>query len=200
MSTDETASQKEDAPGAWRQSTSRVRNLFALPAPVKRVFDSFPVLTYAPNELPARAPRRAKKAALYVFSSPEDAKAGKPSFNPSCLKWQVSQLVSLRKDSANISKTFLKIAGVGHDLVPSNNHASPTGVLPFLLPAHTSQSPLDAPLPIPSNKLSKYAAEHGSKIEESPSIRYEAYQSLIDYRIRNAWVRDLSLIKLKVNG
>ena len=84
----------------------------------------------------------------------------------------------------------MKIAGVDHDLVSSNNHASPTGVLPFLLPACSSSSQLsmDAPLPVPSNKLSKYAAEHGEKVEESPSIRYEAYQSLLDYRIRNAWV------------
>lgn len=100
MSTDETAiphsQQAETSETTWRQSTTRVRDLFALPTPVKRVFDSFPMVTYAPNSLPTRAPRRAKKDRLYVFISEEDAKAGRPSFNPSCLKWQVSDTMLSR--------------------------------------------------------------------------------------------------------
>jgi metaxin len=82
----------------------------------------------------------------------------------------------------------MNIAGIDHRLISSNNHASPTGSLPFLLPAVSSSSSHDMILPIASNKLIKYAKEHGAIVEESASMRYEAYQSLLDHRIRNAWV------------
>lgn len=99
--------------------------------------------------------------------------------------WSKSKL-ELR---TNKLQTFLNIAGVDHRLISSNNHSSPTGSLPFLLPAvygaNTSQ---DSLTPIASNKFVKYATEHGGKVEESSSMRYEAYQSLLDHRIRNAWV------------
>ena len=69
-------------------------------------------------------------------------------------------------------QTFLNIAGVDHRLISSNNHASPTGILPFLLPAYSAASASsEASLPIPSNKLLKYAIDHGSKIEEVSSMR-----------------------------
>jgi metaxin len=88
----------------------------------------------------------------------------------------------------------LNIAGIDHRLISSNNHASPTGSLPFLLPAvYGANASADHTIPIVSNKLTKYAAEHGGKVDESPSIRYEAYQSLIDHRIRNCWVSILDL-------
>jgi metaxin len=85
-------------------------------------------------------------------------------------------------------QAFLNIAGINHRLVSSSNHASPTGVLPFLLPA-ASNSLQETSAPITSNKLVKYAEEQGKAVEESSSMRYEAYQSLIDHRIRNAWAR-----------
>jgi metaxin len=72
-----------------RQSRN-VRDFFSIPQPVKKLFDQVPVVTYPPNQLPQRAPRPARIPSLYVFSKEEDAAAGKPSFNPSCLKWQVS--------------------------------------------------------------------------------------------------------------
>jgi metaxin len=91
------------------------------------------------------------------------------------------------------SQTFLNIAGIDHRLVSSNNHASPTGVLPFLLPsASYLKDPQESPQPVPSNKFEKYAAEHGGRVEESSSMRYEAYHSLLNHRIRNSWVRALS--------
>lgn len=63
------------------------------------------------------------------------------------------------------------------------------GSLPFLLPAvYGPNTSPDSLTPITSNKFIKYAAEHGGKVEESSSMRYEAYQSLLDHRIRNAWV------------
>jgi metaxin len=75
--------------GSFKRQANRVRDLFSIPAPVKRLFDKVPVLTYPPNELPQRAPRPTKLPSLYVFIGDEDAAAGRPSFNPGCLKWQV---------------------------------------------------------------------------------------------------------------
>ncbi|KAI9742167.1 MAG: hypothetical protein M1818_004067 [Claussenomyces sp. TS43310] len=171
----------QDAPS----SLSRVRSLFSIPTPLKRLFETVPVLTYSPNELPQRAPHPSKLPNLYVFGKGAAAAAGRPSFNPSCLKWQ----------------TFLKIAGIDHQLVSSNNHASPTGVLPFLLPAAQSSHAGDhAALPIPSNRLVKYARERGSEVAEPTGVRYEAYQSLLDHRIRNAWLYTLYLEPYNFNA
>ncbi|KAH8687496.1 putative mitochondrial outer membrane protein [Tricladium varicosporioides] len=163
---------------SFSRQTSRVRNFFSVPAPVKTLFNSVPILTYPPNELPQRAPKSTRIPILYVFSTKEDAAAGRPSFNPSCLKWQA----------------FLNIVGINHRLASSNNHASPTGSLPFLLPASTSSnaSP-DGVKPITSNKLIKYAKDHGAVIEEPTNMRHEAYQSLLDHRIRSAWLYTLYL-------
>ena len=67
------------------------RDLFAIPPPVKRVFDKVPLVTYEANELPARAPRDRGENVLFVFTTEDDAQNGRPSFNPSCLRWQVCQ-------------------------------------------------------------------------------------------------------------
>ena len=74
---------------SFTRQANKVKDLFSIPAPVKRLFDKFPVLTYAPNELPQRTPPLTKLPTLYVFIKEEDAAAGRPSFNPGCLKWQV---------------------------------------------------------------------------------------------------------------
>ncbi|KAI5860251.1 hypothetical protein GGS23DRAFT_241463 [Durotheca rogersii] len=154
-----------------------------IPAPLARLFKRFPLLTYPPNQLPARCPSPRNVATLYVFLSDRDALDGLPSYNPSCLRWQ----------------TFLKLAGVEFRVVSSNNHASPTGALPFLLP------PLDpgnaaAHPPVPSNKLEQYAAERGaSKVPDVPNPKLEAYESLLDFRIRNAWLYSLYLSRPNVD-
>lgn len=77
-------------PSTFSRQTSKVRDFFSIPAPVKVLFDKVPVLTYPPNDLPQRAPKPARIPNLYVFIKEEDAAAGRPSYNPSCLKWQVS--------------------------------------------------------------------------------------------------------------
>jgi metaxin len=173
---------------SFHRQTRRIGDFFSIPSPVKRLFDQVPVLTYASNELPQRAPKPSRIPSLYVFSTDGDVAAGRPSFNPSCLKWQVSGNKEPGKPLIDVSlQTYLNIAEIDHRLVSSNNHASPTGSLPFLQPA-TLNSSQESPTPVTSNKLVKYATEHGSRIVESSSMRYEAYQSLLDHRIRNAWV------------
>ncbi|KAI1157429.1 hypothetical protein F5B18DRAFT_181160 [Nemania serpens] len=150
---------------------------FAIPAPLARLFKRFPLLTYPPNELPARSPDVRDVPTLYVFISDEDALRGLPSFNPSCLRWQ----------------TFLKLAGVDFCVRPSNNHASPTGALPFLLPPSTPSNPRPQK-PIGPGKLEQYGIDNGeSKLAENLGSRLEAYESLLDHRIRNAWLYTLYL-------
>ncbi|KAI1140322.1 hypothetical protein F5Y05DRAFT_377999 [Hypoxylon sp. FL0543] len=167
-----------DSPKATMDSKPPNRSgWLAIPAPLARLFKKFPLLTYPPNELPARSPSMRDVATLYVFISDQDALKGLPSFNPSCLKWQ----------------TFLKLAGVEFRVVPSTNHASPTGALPFLIPPSSPNNPATH-TPIPSSKLEQYAAEEGtSEVVDVPSLKLEAYESLIDYQIRNAWLYALYL-------
>ncbi|KAK1984828.1 hypothetical protein LZ30DRAFT_710271, partial [Colletotrichum cereale] len=65
------------------------RSWFAVPAPVAALFRRFPLAVYPANDLPLRSPSRADLPTLYVFVADDDAPRGRPSFNPSCLKWQV---------------------------------------------------------------------------------------------------------------
>ncbi|KAI1778408.1 hypothetical protein F4818DRAFT_438572 [Hypoxylon cercidicola] len=149
-----------------------------IPAPLARLFKKFPLLTYPPNELPARSPNARDVATLYVFISDQDALNGLPSFNPSCLKWQA----------------FLKLSGVDFRVVSSNNHASPTGALPFLIPPSSPSPTSSVRTPIPSNKLEEYAAAHGApNIAAAPGFKQETYESLLNYQLRNAWLYALYL-------
>ena len=63
-----------------------------VPRPLQQLFDHFPLLTYGVTELPARSRPATSDGlpTLYVFVSEADARIGAPSFNPGCLKWQVS--------------------------------------------------------------------------------------------------------------
>ncbi|KAI8953546.1 hypothetical protein F4801DRAFT_576439 [Xylaria longipes] len=169
-----------------RAQESTSSGWFAIPAPLARLFKQFPLLTYPPNELPTRSPEVRDVPTLYVFISDEDALKGLPSFNPSCLKWQ----------------TFLKLVGVDFCVRPSNNHASPTGALPFLLPPSTPGNPRPQ-RPTPSNKLEQYALDNTKyklpKFPKDIDSRLEAYRSLLDHRIRNAWLYTLYLSPANAN-
>ncbi|CAD6447373.1 6ff8c967-3e58-425d-9619-6570839eab8d [Sclerotinia trifoliorum] len=175
----------------FTRQTNAVKDLFSIPKPVKKLFDKVPIITYPANGLPERSPGAkntkndgdARLPSLYIFCREGEEDEGKPSFNPGCLKWQ----------------TFLRLAGVNHKIVSSNNHASPTGVLPFLLPGIKSNSSQDDYLPIPSNGLIKYAKEQGKKIPEARSRKLEAYQALLDNNIRNAWLHTLYLTPSNFN-
>ena len=80
-------------------SLTRPQLNWSLPAPVKRLFDRFPLLTYAINELPQRTLTSRETNCLYVFSNERGARLGRPSCNPGCLKWQVSTELRSRKAS-----------------------------------------------------------------------------------------------------
>lgn len=108
--------------------------------------------------------------------------------------------------------------GIDFVTISSNNHASPTGALPFFLPASSSKIPGEAVLPVPSTRIERWIRERnhdkertGGSSDEgwdernqhavkrasttqtfnskgSLDMRYEAYMSLLNYRIRNAYV------------
>ncbi|KAM5352502.1 hypothetical protein ACJ41O_005224 [Fusarium nematophilum] len=151
---------------------------FTVPRPIRNLFDLFPLRVYTPEDLPMRAPARVRqRPTLYVFVEDGDAPLGRPSYNPSCLKWQ----------------TVLKIARVDFEIVPSNNHASPSGALPFLLPP--SSPPSKPSHPLTGDKIHKYAREHA--VHELPTVtspRLEAYQALLTQNIRPAWLYALYLL------
>ncbi|KAI9759781.1 MAG: hypothetical protein M4579_002080 [Chaenotheca gracillima] len=184
MSQDDDAHSAPNAAPAQASGRRRVRDYFTIPPPVKRLFDRFPLVIYAPNELPASSPQRRRDTqteqlhTLYIFSTREDARHGRPSFNPTCLKWQA----------------YLMFKNVAFAAIASNNHASPSGALPFLLPRpHKDSSPTDPGAPIPSNKLERWVSKQEGGSEVPYNMRYDAYISLLDHRIRNAWLYNLYL-------
>ncbi|EEP79566.1 conserved hypothetical protein [Uncinocarpus reesii 1704] len=148
----------------------------SVPAPIKRVFDRFPLVTYPPNEIPSRSPSSHDEPRLYMFSSLQGSKQSAPSHNPQCLKWQA----------------YLNFRGIKYQIVPSNNHASLTGSLPFLLPAAESNDTVN---PVPSNQLKRWVdGQLGHGKEETRDMRFDAYSSLLDHRLRNAWIIRISTL------
>ncbi|EXJ93272.1 hypothetical protein A1O1_01664 [Capronia coronata CBS 617.96] len=147
---------------------------WSLPHPVKCVFEKFPLITYPENELPQRAPRHQNENILYIFQTLEPRARDAPSFNPSCLKWQA----------------YLKFHGIPFRTRASNNHASPTGALPFLLPA--SNDPHRSASPVPTARIARWVVSQGGK-EEAIHIRQDAYTALIDHVLRSAWLYYLYL-------
>ncbi|KAI5296421.1 hypothetical protein KEM52_002833 [Ascosphaera acerosa] len=142
--------------------------MVSVPAPVKRLFDSFPLKTYpaTPGSAADGDGAGSDCHRLYVFTDARGAEVGAPSFNPECLKWQVS--VSVRT-------------------VASNNHASPSGALPFLLPAGDSK-------PVTAKKMVSWLATQGLTQDatgEHPQVggsKLDVYIVLVEEKIRRAWV------------
>lgn len=181
MSHDESNQNNKPAQNAKHekpQKSSGIRSFFSLPPAVKRIFDHFPLVTYDANDLPILSPRNREEHALYVFIDSEDAKLGRASYNPSCLKWQ----------------TYLKLAGTKFCVVASSNHASPSGSLPFVLTAAANAKDGEA---VPAgNKLKKWVEKEMGKgvVQESRDVRYEAYLALVEGRVRKAWVSAIQQI------
>lgn len=85
-------SERREAPGQTPDNATaaaRARDFFSVPAPVKRIFDKFPLVTYPANDLPYCSWSNRQGNRLFVFTDAAGARHGRPSFNPQCLKWQV---------------------------------------------------------------------------------------------------------------
>ncbi|KAF1921345.1 hypothetical protein BDU57DRAFT_438513 [Ampelomyces quisqualis] len=161
----------EETQQSHTQPLKSSSGIFAVPTPIKQLFDKFPLHTYSVNDLPQRAPQHRDAHVLYTFTTEEAAQRGLPSYNPACLKWQA----------------YLQFSNIDFRIAVANNHASPSGSLPFVIPA--SPEPYKNMQPVPSGKLQKWAMKNSNKpIEESGDVRYEAYLSLLDHRIRRAWL------------
>ncbi|ETN43907.1 uncharacterized protein HMPREF1541_11038 [Cyphellophora europaea CBS 101466] len=141
---------------------------FALPEPLRRVFARFPIVSYSANVLPQNAPQHRSQHVFFSFQRP-GGPADAPSCNPTCLKWQ----------------TLLKFQGVSHKIQPSNNHASPSGALPFILPANTANQRPGTP--VSASKIPRWIVSQGGR-EETLQPKEEAYNALVDHDIRNAWL------------
>ncbi|KAG6005708.1 hypothetical protein E4U21_007724 [Claviceps maximensis] len=156
--------------------TASPPSFFTAPQPIRALFKFFPLVVHDAEPLPARAPGRVRRRArLHVFSTEEDALCGRASYNPGCLKWQ----------------TYLRIANLEFDLVPSTNHASPSGSLPYLLPATSDSRP---EIPLTGSRIAQYAQKHSLRridSAEAASPRQEAYLSLLSQNIRPAWLYTL---------
>lgn len=112
---------------------------------------------------------------LYIWTNEDDALQGLPSFNPSCLKWQ----------------THLKISSIPFTTLSSNNHASPSGSLPFIL-ANSEDGKM--PDVVPSNRLRRWIKEKAAeRVHEPNDVRGEVYTSLLENCIRKAWLYQLYL-------
>lgn len=102
------------------------------------------------------------------------------------------QLLACR--CSHISQAYLKFSDIKFQLAASSNHASPSGALPFLLP--TQPDTTKHVQPVPSGRLQRWTMNNSeAAIEESGDLRYEAYLSLLDHRIRRAWVGCRSSMK-----
>ena len=86
----DSATQSQNVSKSHQQAPAGTRSLFTIPTPLKRIFDKFPLVTYAENGLPLRTPTDREANILHVFTTVDNARLERPSFNPACLKWQVS--------------------------------------------------------------------------------------------------------------
>lgn len=195
------------APAPAAPATSS-RSIFAIPSPIRSLFNHFPLHTYPEEALPSSSATTTKATAatspsttalsepittprLYIFTSP-DHQPSAPSPNPTCLKHQ----------------TYLRAARIPHDCLPSTNHASPSGALPFLLlpalsqTASASSPPSLSNVPLTGGRIVSYARKHAGSGDEGKILsdldgdelevknsKLEAYRALISQSIRPAWVR-----------
>ncbi|TPX15775.1 uncharacterized protein E0L32_000109 [Thyridium curvatum] len=182
-----------------------------VPAPLQRLFDLFPLRTLPANALPAAAslsffsscssPSPDEGPALFVFTTDDAARRGAPSFNPSCLKWQ----------------TYLRARRVPHRTVPSTNHASPSGALPFLLVApapeagagpksspSAQQQQQQQPKYIAASALPAYIASHAPAAPTTAAAaaadqpaqdpRAALYAALLETAVRPAYLHALYIV------
>lgn len=155
-----TNSQNESS-AASRSNLLKLR----LPSTIRSLFDAFPWFTYEENTLPQRSRIVTSVNTLHVF-----ALDGEPfSPNPACLKWQA----------------YMMLKRIPFKVVNSNNHASPTGALPFILPAHNSKDP--QPQAIVSSKIQRWVENQTAK-EDPDSVLERVLTSLIEQNIRAAWL------------
>jgi len=169
---------------SWTINGRRMR----APKLIRVLFDTFPLYTYPPEKLPSDTTTATTTTSqsnsddtpqLYIFTNPTEAQIGAPSYNPTCLKWQ----------------TYLKMRNVKCQNIASSNHASPSGSLPFLAVKSAQDTDRKTLEIIPASGISKWAqrlsGSSASKVDvDLDSLDARAFMSLLDTKIRYAWVND----------
>ncbi|KAK6339564.1 hypothetical protein TWF718_008965 [Orbilia javanica] len=158
----------------------------ALRAPtfIRHLFSRFPLIAYPVDPPPmsvedfqrftTKTAAVAEDSIYTLYSFTESTDSSIASFNPACLKWQ----------------TYLKIRNISFKTHPSNNHASPSGSLPFL----TISPPSDRiSQTIPSTKLARWIEEQDKAVAAVNTVDtdggdYRAFLSLVEGAIRDAWL------------
>lgn len=183
-------SQYSSSSFAYRATSARPYIVFSTPAPIRALFSYFPLLTYpassSPLEnlktIPASNASTLSLPTLYIFTTIGTDSRQSASFNPTCLKWQ----------------TWLLSQGIKFDVRSSNNHASPSGSLPFLIDWKHGKK-YSSPRIICASGFVDWAQEMGNELDPGSEraeedeitfmgLRTSLYLSLIDQSIRPAWV------------
>jgi len=167
--------QNEQVPSITVTRMRQPASWFSLPTPIRALFDTFPLVTYDENSLPQRVSSSRNQTTLHIFTLAASSDNANLSPNPACLKWQA----------------YLLAKRIPFQTVSATNHASPSGALPFVLPAARSRKE-PQPQAISSSKIQRWTENQGAP-EEKEDLRLEAYTSLIDQNIRNAWLYHLYL-------
>jgi len=172
--------------------TQRSPSLFSIPPPLKLLFDRVPLITYAANDQPHRSSSllHGLEHKLFIWTSSKGAEHNAASFNPSCLIWQVGSPKSLSATFLQgltfLLKVYLLFHNVPFRTVPSNNHASPSGQLPFVIPGAEKKPPFEGSV-VTTAELQRWAKRRDTP-PESLKLRRDVYMSLVDGPIRRAWV------------
>lgn len=101
------------------RESAQKRGFFSIPPALKEIFDRYPLVVYEANELPIRAPKRRGDNLLYIFTTERDARYGRASFNPACLKWQVSRSVQSQACPPTLMQTVVDVPEVHWRPFPS---------------------------------------------------------------------------------
>ena len=187
MQSDDTQSSKSSSKDSSNKVNSQItpqnttvarpqqHSYFTIPSPLKRLFDRFPLYTYPSNPLPTRPStlhtRAQRTNTLYIFTDPTSP-PNSLSPNPTCLRYQ----------------TLLHLAGIPFETVTANNHASPSGSLPFLIPSSDTGTIAH---PIPAAGIKTFIRTHNA--EADLDLEGEQLQLALLEPIRRAYLTALYL-------
>ncbi|KAF2432434.1 hypothetical protein EJ08DRAFT_677645 [Tothia fuscella] len=182
--------------------TKPTRSILSIPPSLKRLFDEFPLVTYAANELPARSvsvPNKRDRADIHAFydahlsrrrSSEGGGRGGGKGQRDDALhaffSWAGEGDVSPNVASFNPGclrwQAYLVSQGIKFHVVPSNNHASFPHSLPLVASHPHAGGPFAQPI-ITSEGLGKWAKKSGEM-----GMKEDAFMALVDGPVRRAWL------------
>ncbi|KAG4303624.1 hypothetical protein PCANB_000044 [Pneumocystis canis] len=139
------------------------------PAIITKLFDLFPWIRYA--SLDIRSPIDTTRHQLFIAHK-DDTLLNSPSYDLESLRWQ----------------TYFILADIPHNVFRASPHASPSGTLPFFVPAGVASSAYA----LSSTAFQTWLTQHGIELHpfiNQPSLAADAdsYLSLIENTLYDAW-------------